>query len=223
MTVSVDISDEAVERIVELGFWFVDIPRTSSTSLKAQLSERFGPIFGKKGETQGVMEGLVPDHTPAAVLRERMGAACWDRLVTFSVVRNPWERTLSMYLFRRHIAAESLKMDFRDYVLKLGARDSAYFGYHGHYFGNSDYVLGADGEPLVSHIACYESRKEDLEAVGEAIGFAELGQGQRMISRSTHCHYSRYYDDEMVAIVADRYRTDRELFQYEFERAWEVA
>jgi len=34
--------------IIKNGFWFVDIPRTSSISVRVQLVRRFGSVYGKE-------------------------------------------------------------------------------------------------------------------------------------------------------------------------------
>lgn len=70
-------------RIQDAGFWFVDIPRTGSTSLKQALGELYGEAFGKRycreldaraGDT------FFPDHTRAYVVRDlvrqKYGRSC---------------------------------------------------------------------------------------------------------------------------------------------------
>lgn len=63
------------------GVAFVHIPRTAGTSIRHALRLGTGEL-----------------HVPAARLQERLGRARWRELLTFTVVRHPLERVLSLYL-----------------------------------------------------------------------------------------------------------------------------
>ena len=91
--------DYVRSRLKEMGFWYVDIPRTSSTTLKLAFYKKYGKVFGKPSPSQGIGMGLIPHHLPAQSLREQLGAGLWDSLYTFSIVRNPFERALSLFQF----------------------------------------------------------------------------------------------------------------------------
>ena len=88
-------------RISQTGFWFVDVPRTGSTSLRAELGEHFGSIHGKLDvdDRSLTKKALIPHHQTAMQVRDLIGARDWDALFTFSFLRNPWSRSLSFYLF----------------------------------------------------------------------------------------------------------------------------
>ena len=84
------------------GLFFIDIPRTSSTSIRAELGRCFG-IAHRKSERRAIKVlrlQLSRDHWPAEKMRQFLGPSLWEKLFTFTVVRNPWDRTLSFY---RHV------------------------------------------------------------------------------------------------------------------------
>src|SRR5438552_9191698 len=83
----------ACRRQVEhAGIWFVDIPRTGSTSLKLALAEHFGSEFGKSyvREDCRLTKKVIADHTTAIRAQQILSPELWKRLFTFTIVRNPW-------------------------------------------------------------------------------------------------------------------------------------
>src|SRR6056297_3194700 len=129
--------------ILQHGLWFVDIPRTSSTSIRTELARWYGAPFGKKNvlDSQHVTEQFVPDHLPAHQFVEILGRPLWDQIFTFSIVRNPWDRTLSMFFYRRKKGNIPADWSFRDYVMHLADPEhrNKFFTYPGHWAGASDY------------------------------------------------------------------------------------
>lgn len=212
------------QRLEETGLWFVDIPRTSSTALKQALAQNFGKVYGKRGMRQGVQRGLVPDHTTAAAMREQLGAALWDRLRSFSIVRNPWDRTLSLYLYRTRIERDT-EVAFEEYVERLHAHRTAadddapdpLFRYHGHHFGCADFLVDGDGTLAVTEVVRFERRDRDLAELAKQWNLRLLAEGQARIGATRHRHYSAYYDAHSRRRVAEAYADDIERWGYRFE------
>lgn len=132
------------------GFWFVDIPRTSSSSIKSELGQHFGRAYGKKHllEKQYSTPQLCGVHIPAQEMRILLGESIWNEIFTFTMVRNPWERILSMYHYRTKASLlMPTEWSFRDYVLalKTARSDTKFFEYHAHRYGAAEYILGAGG------------------------------------------------------------------------------
>jgi len=212
------VSGDILEKMVSAGLWFVDVPRTGSTSIKSILAKKFGPVFGKSGNQQGVMKGMIPDHTPAVQIRAAVGDKVWEKLYTFSFVRNPWDRAVSLYLYRTQ-NNHSLTVPFRNYILSLrqpGKDPESPFSYHGYHFGNWRYVCSEQGQQIVDFVGKFENREADLKIVSQQTGVDyQLLLGEH-IGNSERKPYSDYYDDETREIIAEHYARDIELFDYEF-------
>ena len=212
------------QRLRETGLWFVDIPRTSSTALKQQLANRYGKLYGKRGVRQGVQRGLVPDHTPAALMREQVGEELWQQLTTFSIVRNPWERVLSLYLHRRGVDHD-VDVAFEEYVERLHAhrtgkeRSDPLFQYHGHDYGCSDFLVEADGQLAVSRIVRFERRDQQLAELAREWRLGPLKGPRSRIGVTGHGHYSRYYDAASRSRVESAFAEDVERWGYRFDPA----
>jgi len=207
--------------IVQHGFWFVDIPRTSSSSIRSEFGERFGKAYGKKNVLEKGYDTpqIFADHMPAREMRSLLGNSIWNRIFTFTIVRNPWDRTYSMYNYRQKICKIPRDWSFRDYVFALenASCEAEFFRYHGHRYGASEYVLGDNGEIIVDFIAKYENRSHDLKLIASRIKLDNFGE--RHIQRATpkDKHYSGSYDTETREVIRRLYAKDIELFDYEFD------
>ena len=207
--------------VLRHGIWFVDIPRTSSSSIRAELGKKFGRAYGKRNiiEKEHATPQIFKDHIPAREMRVLLGNSTWNRIFTFTIVRNPWDRTYSMYNYRKKINGLPQKWCFRDYVLALGTAcaDTPLFEYHGFRYGASEYVLGDSGKIIVDFVARYENRPHDLNALSSLIKTDTLGGLCIQKVSPNDKHYSEFYDEETKEIIRGLYKKDIELFEYEFD------
>ncbi len=207
--------------ILRYGFWFIDVPRTSSSSISAELGKHFGRTYGKRNLLEG--EHSIPqifhDHIPAKEMRPILGNFLWNKIFTFAIVRNPWERTYSMYNYRKKVGNIPKEWNFREYVLELkdATVDTLFFEYHGFRYSSSDYLLGNDGKVIVNRIVKYEDRVKDLKEIGSRINLKNLGKLHLQRASPKHRHYSEFYDNQTKTIIEQLYLKDIELFDYTFD------
>jgi len=75
---------------------FVHCPRTSGTAIRRSL------LLGADPNARAQWPPDLGKHAFASQLRERIPAEVWETRFKFAVVRNPWDRLVSLYhLFRR--------------------------------------------------------------------------------------------------------------------------
>lgn len=207
--------------ILRRGFWFVAIPRTSSSSIHAELGQRFGRAYGKRNVDAGHgTDQVFLDHLPARRMRRQLGSRLWDRIFTFSVVRDPWDRTHSLYHHRRKVGSIPESWTFREYVLALehATGDTPHFRYHGHRYGAAEYLTDARGHVIVDHIVRFERRAEGLAQVAARVpALRDVGQLRIQQAAPTGSRYADAYDEETAAIIQRRYARDIELFGYTFD------
>ncbi|GMQ87167.1 MAG: hypothetical protein BMS9Abin08_0365 [Gammaproteobacteria bacterium] len=212
-------------KLKEKGFWFVDIPRTASSSIRAELGKEYGPLYGKENLIEQVYrtKQVFQDHIPASHMKRILGTALWDKLYTFAFVRNPWERMVSFYYYRIRKGHFGNELSFRDYVLRLrdfyAGQSCELFTYHGFYLSCSDYILDAFGNNLVSFVGKYENRAEDLDKIAGKLGFRNIGKLWIQKSAEHQGHYSSPYDDETAEIIRNIFSRDILLFDYKFEKS----
>jgi len=148
----------------------------------------------------------------------------------FCFVRNPFDRCVSLYYFRKKRANELSKLNeilpahwpnineinkysFKDMVkkslednnpntqyLEVGCRD--------------DWWLSDEIVQKVNFIGRFENLQEDFDIICDKIGIARQQLPHKNATK--HKHYTEYYDEETKSIVAKKYRKDIEYFGYEF-------
>ena len=134
------------KNIKKYGLWFIDIPRTSSTSVRVELGKTFGSTFGKRDvfEKKFKQFQMFPNHIPAKIMRETLGKEEWDKIFSFTIVRNPWDRMVSLYHYRLRSKLLRADMEFREYISKLRTSkfgEPGTFHYYGHYYGKNRFSV----------------------------------------------------------------------------------
>ena len=183
-----------------------------------------GPfIFVHINKTAGTSVGRaiglpVKDHLMATEIIERIGAQAWEDAYKFTVVRNPWDKVVSHYEYRRKkdktgIATNNIPFD--SWVRRTYGEDKDPVLYNNprSFQPQVDWLKDADGVVSMDYIIRFESINEGFEHVRQAIGLdAELPH----LNASQRAGYHAYYDDESRVIVAKWFREDIEAFGYEF-------
>lgn len=216
------------------GFWFVDIPRTSSSSLRTELARRFGPVYGKSNLLDERLRRLslhrhewlkrlgIRDHSTAQQVRDVLGPRLWADVFTFSLVRNPWDRMASLYFYRVKRGHISPGLSFRDYARQLltpqyGVRNSMH-SRPAYYYSACEYICDQDGGLMVDFVGRYEEREQFVETVSKALSCPAIGVLATQQATPPGFHYSSLYDSETECIVGNAYAKDIALFGYRFER-----
>lgn len=212
--------------IQDSGFWFVDIPRTSSSSIRAELGAYFGRGHGKMNipEKQYATEQSFADHHTAQEMRDVLGPELWSKIITFSVVRNPWERIVSYYFYRKGKAIVKIPQTWSlaDFVAQLATARSGgpiheTLQYAPHRKTYSEFLTDEAGELLVDHVIRFEDRKAGLKRIGDMIGLKTLGQLAINPASPEGRHYSEYYDTATRLRVGEIFAEDCDRFGYRFE------
>lgn len=211
----------ARRRVRKAGFWFVDIPRTSSSSIRAELGEIFGTPYAKQNllETAYSRPQIFQDHLTVGDIKKILGQKFWNKIFTFTVVRNPWDRCYSIYHYQKKVSLVSIDVSFSEYIkaLQKATPESPWFQYHGFRFGAADYLVDDQGQIDVDYICKYENREHDLAVVASRIGIKHLGQLAIQKAAPKNSHYSEHYNPETKQIIETLYQKDIQLFDYRFE------
>jgi chondroitin 4-sulfotransferase 11 len=133
-------------------------------------------------------------------------------------VRNPWDRLLSGYLQSKKLFRTIQSGSYRQYIYDLSNNnslknflklaDERFW----HDYDQSRYYLNK-GSPI-DFIGRFENLHSDLNTILEKIG--DKTHTLPHYNKSSHGHYSLYYDDESKELVEKKYAKDIEYFGYKF-------
>jgi hypothetical protein len=196
---------------------FIAVPKNASHAIRFALRPFLDPadeeqvgLFLQKRIERPIFTDMRHGHQTALEVRTALGPTLWSDYRSFAVVRNPWARFVSYVAFMKRAGEwprDPVAALWR--TLRHPENQSAV-----HFRPQSDYLVDADRQLLVTQICRVEHLQADFDAVAAAIGLPPITLD--LHNRSDHGHYVQYYDDAMVAAVAERYQEDIERFGYRF-------
>ena len=153
-----------------------------------------------------------------------MPVEIWNGYFKFSIASNPWDRAVSFFSWeKRRDPALVPRKRFYHYLGvpfdEMRESRKLFAEYIRGDWSNNDCFYTIDNQLCVDFVIRYEQLMEDFKKVCESIDVPakELPNLKSGIRKKDH-HYSEYYDNETLALVAERNRNDIRLFGYEFER-----
>lgn len=174
------------------------------------------------GTSVGRAIGLpIKDHLTAREVIARIGRERWNEAFTFAVVRNPWDKAVSLYEYRRkkdRTGLTSEGVSFHDWVRwTMGpGQDPRYYNNPLSFQPQVEWLKDDEGAVSLDVIARFERLSEDFERIKRAIGIdADLPR----LNATRRKDYRSYYDAETAAIVARWFADDIERFGYRFDPA----
>jgi len=168
-------------------------------------------IVGHRGRKMP-SDTLWYNHMPAARIRNYLGPDVWNQFFKFCVIRNPFDKLVSMYFFHRSRAGDPpMDQDFaairRDFLTWV--KDRRFWD------DKNRYLI--DGLVCVDYFIRFEALFEGMAEVCRRLGIerdaAELGRFKTG-SRLTDRPFSDFYDREAQAIVAETYAFELDHFGY---------
>lgn len=176
--------------------------------------------INKTGGTS-VARGLGISYKTHLTVKEaslRIPLSLWDSAFKFTVVRNPWDKVVSHYEFRVRTNQTGLAkgdINFQEWVrLAYGERRRPWYDNPKMFQAQVDWLTGFDGRQKIDFVG----RFEDLETAFLTVsGRLQIDAQLPHLNRSPRPDYRQYYDPETREIIRARFRSDCELFGYEFD------
>lgn len=180
-------------------FIFIHINKTAGTSI---------------GEAIGMP---VKDHLTAKEVIAKIGETKWNEAYKFTFVRNPWDKAVSLYEYRRkkdRTEIASRGISFSDWVVMTYGEEKDFSYYNVKSFQPQvEWLKNNRGKVDMDFIGKFESINQDFDHIRKVIGLDTVLPHRNASKRDT---YHSYYDDETREIVARWFREDIELFDYRF-------
>ena len=171
------------------------------------------------GTSIGNAIGLpVKHHQTASEIIAKIGRDKWNTAYKFTLVRNPWDKVVSHYQYRRKrnkTQVATRNVSFSEWVKKTYGPDKDPFFYNNPkaFQPQVEWLKDDQGRIAIDFIGKFESINDDFDQIKSIIGIeAELPH----LNASKRAGYQSYYDDETRLIVAQWFHEDIEVFGYSF-------
>lgn len=212
-------------------FWntqsvFIRVPKTASTSILYSLLEcsegctpaEFNKVFDRS-KPPSLYNGFDgdPNHVSYEVLKNNTcerDRKLLNSYFKFAFVRNPFDRALSIYKYiqkqetvkcrESFVISSTFKEFVSTNLINNTAKDGIWF--------SDQYTQVKDCD----FIGRFETLQDDFDIVCQKLGIVR--KPLPIKNQTSHKHYSEYYDEETIGIVAKKYHSDIIRFGYEFEK-----
>ncbi len=181
---------------------FIEVPKTGSTSIRNIIGHPPKP------------------HLDILQVKEQLPNQQFYDYFKFGFVRNPWDRTVSLYNRREGIQQKS-KMSFKDFVHWIEYSSDTCIHPRQHK-NQLDWFTDENGGIIIDFIGKFEELESDWEELCSilSIPIQELPHiNQNPINNR---HYSTYYDEESREIIAKKFWKDISYFSYSFENGHSI-
>jgi len=169
-----------------------------------------------------------PHHeAPKQLIKEH--PELWNNYFSFAFVRNPWDRLISAFFYRRRVAYKDTQDnkpispieqvileydgDFETFIINV---DKILLSRALHFRPQLSWILGDDKKPFgIDFIGRFENLQEDFNYVCEQIKMPSTELPK--LWTSEHKYYIEHYNNITKDIIAHIYKEDIEYFNYKFE------
>lgn len=199
---------------------FVHIPKTAGTSIEdviwpeksdrteANLWMGFIDKYHNKYQTGGLQ------HLTAEQIRKEVGEQFFQDYYKFAVIRNPWDRTVSQFVYMkerrdlRKFIGMRKKTSFEEYLQLIRKKE------HVQWKKQVDFLNDENDKLMVPNLIRFE---ELVKGVNELFQHLNIEAILPHKKKSVRSHYSEYYNTATKEMVAEIYRKDINAFNYRFE------
>jgi len=182
-------------------FLFLHLPKTGGTSINSTLS--------------AYMNSNSKKHSNIQEMKSELGDK-FDDYFKFTIIRNPWDRILSLYFCGvqirpgRGVQANWKDKSFDEWIKTTFINDKLF-----NIWPNQIDLMKLDGNNVMDFVGRFENLQEDWENVSKRIG---VDEELEYLYSTKHKHYSEYYNAESIEIVQQYYAKYIKTFDYEFEK-----
>ena len=179
-------------------FIFIHITKTGGTSIIKMLDKYWDDLYEQ--------------HETALECQKRIGNNLFNQCFKFAFVRNPWDKMVSTYHWRKQhkygIHDSTLHgLSFNDWVLNTAILDETKQGTTSQLF----WIQDKNATILVDFIGKFENYDRDWNNIKSIL---QVLCQYVHLNNSRHMHYKNYYNKKTKKVIEQRFQEDIEFFKY---------
>lgn len=201
---------------------FMRIPKNASTSLfhhlgQFNLIKKYEQSFLKNISNPLYKNWFDPTHAKPQEVKSILPVNP-SNYFSFAVVRNPWDRFVSMYSFMLQKSLWKLfklphAPSFEEFCQIV---EEKWENQDPHFFPTQEQNLWLTGAFEVQKVLRFENLQSEFADMLEDIGAIHIPSTIPHLNSSDHEKYQNYFDDYSKKLVEKIYKKDIDLFKYEF-------
>jgi len=185
---------------------FMHINKTGGTSIETALGECMPKAFDPE------------KHMDSKSMINLYGKEIWKKYFTFSIVRNPWDRMLSLFLWRKKVRFIPQNLGFKNFIMNWDYwrmyKRIRYEDYK-RVLTSAPQTHWFNGNLKFDFVGRFENIQNDFNEICNNLNLKLKILPHKY--KTNHGHYSLYYDKEMKKEIEKIWGEDIELFKYKFK------
>lgn len=197
-------------------FIFFKAPKVAGTSTEIffeQFCNKDKDIIGLRGLKESMPKDTEYwNHMSPVLMKQKMLPQDWQTYLKFGNVRNPWDRMVSSYFFKKELRGwPSLQgVSFEQFVRdKEHKHPKSLYKYYCIDSLQKDYKNNM-------YFIRYENLHEDILKICDMLNLKPKEKLQHIKKANRNTDYKNYYNKETKRIVQKRYGHDIRLFNYTY-------
>jgi hypothetical protein len=205
---------------------FIHIPKCAGTSI-TNLFFKENDLDWRKPNYK-IHYGWCPERkihmqhaTPKQMIDlDLLDVSTWNKYYKFTIVRNPWSRSLSDYMWLKK--TKKIEDTFENYLTRNGKfysvlRDQSNINYRGDHLNTQSSYLETDNFDSINQIIRFENMKFRIPILLNQLGFRNLNIPHSNRSKNKYNHYSEFYNRKKMKLVKETFIDDITKLGYKFE------
>jgi len=197
-------------------FIFFAVPKTGTHALRELLAQHKGPddweqqiLFGQQQSPITEIAQIQHGHISAQQIAPHLEPAIWQSYFKFAIVRNPFDRFISICFFLNRKNPQ-----FLETPLQWMKSAIAVPRFRARVLVRSQYLqlVDAQGNSAMDYIGRYEQLQDSVNEICDRLQIKSTQLQKR--NTSEHNQYREYYDEELKSAVAELYQEDLRRFNY---------
>lgn len=191
----------------------VTIPRPRTPRLATRVPFAFVHINKCAGSSVEIALGIEKTHLSASRMRDMIGSEEWEQRFTFSIVRHPADRVVSIYHFRAVLGMlGETPPGIDEWVEGVWHRRDPDLFDHALLLGPGAEWLCDDDGLMVDFVARFETLERDWRLIASRLG---VDCGLKQYNANPHPGWEEALSPGSKAIIAKAFADDLELFGYQ--------